>query len=52
MNANGDFMSISEIFDFAKIFSVLVDVFSVLAMLLSLLGVIALYKVRDKIKKK
>jgi len=45
-------VSIYEIFNFEKIFSVLVDVFSVIAMLLSFLGVVALYRVRDKIDRK
>jgi len=45
-------MSVYDVFDFSKIFSVLVDVFSVVAMLLSFFGVMALYKIRDKVKQK
>jgi len=43
-------MSIYEIFDFTKIFEAAVNVVSAIAMLLSFFGVVALYKVRGKVK--
>jgi len=45
-------MSVSDIFDIDKIISVATDMLSLVAIILSFLGVVALYKIMRKAKSK
>jgi len=45
-------VNISEIFDFDKIFSVVTDILSIAAIMLSFLGMVVLYRITRRAKSK